>query len=366
MNPKNVASTTGWGVYCASSWTWCIGMFLPIILLDDYGWWGFIVFALPNVLGCAAFGYVMRSRERSEAFVSVHRRATAGFSVVTIAYHAFFAALIAHLMTDGTTLAIILAPALMLLVGMTMVLIPTCVWPILGSLVWLLSIAVGITIGPGDLLQLPMEGARNTGELIGLMPVLTFGFLLCPYLDLTFHRAVQASPSRHSFAIFGLTFLVMILLTCAYAAGFRQLIGGVLLAHIIGQGVFTVGAHCRELATQARPANSFWFGLTAVALLVAALPHFIEPAYPGDGVYLRFLVFYGLVFPVYVLLCGSVEKIGRATKGCVAVVGVLIALALPGYEIGFIERQTWLLLPPIVLILLVNFIMQRARRRAQE
>ena len=48
--------TLGWGLYCASSWTWCIGMFLPIIMLRRFGWPGFLVFAIPNVIGLIAFG----------------------------------------------------------------------------------------------------------------------------------------------------------------------------------------------------------------------------------------------------------------------------------------------------------------------
>ena len=35
-------------------------MYLPVILLRRFGWLGFLAFAVPNVLGCAAFGYVLR------------------------------------------------------------------------------------------------------------------------------------------------------------------------------------------------------------------------------------------------------------------------------------------------------------------
>src|SRR6266404_3216610 len=49
----------GWAVFLAVSWTWCIGMFLPVLLVRDYGLWGWIVFAVPNMIGAAAMGWVM-------------------------------------------------------------------------------------------------------------------------------------------------------------------------------------------------------------------------------------------------------------------------------------------------------------------
>src|SRR5688572_2660873 len=79
-----------WGLYCANSWTWCIGMYLPVIMIQRFGWLGFFAFAIPNVIGCAAFGYVMKTRARSEAIVAQHRTAMTWFSVITVAYHMFF------------------------------------------------------------------------------------------------------------------------------------------------------------------------------------------------------------------------------------------------------------------------------------
>ena len=50
----------GWAVFLAMSWTWCIGMFLPVLLLRDLGLGGFLVFAIPNILGAAAMGWLLR------------------------------------------------------------------------------------------------------------------------------------------------------------------------------------------------------------------------------------------------------------------------------------------------------------------
>src|SRR5689334_7134755 len=88
----DAASPWGWfgsAFHLASSWTWCIGMFLPVLLVRDYGIWGFVVFAVPNILGAAAFGWLLRD-DISVALVARHAIAMRWFSAVTIAYHAFF------------------------------------------------------------------------------------------------------------------------------------------------------------------------------------------------------------------------------------------------------------------------------------
>ncbi|MHC5023361.1 MAG: hypothetical protein ACYTGG_05550, partial [Planctomycetota bacterium] len=117
-SPSSLAraiSTIGWGVYCASSWTWCIGMFLPAILLHRHGWAGFLAFAVPNVIGCGAFGYVLRTAGRSRDLVARHEGAMAAFSLVTIAYHMYFIAFIAltclPTIVDRPWLALVLAGA---------------------------------------------------------------------------------------------------------------------------------------------------------------------------------------------------------------------------------------------------------------
>ena len=64
-------------------------MFLPIILLDRFGGWGFWAFAIPNVLGCAAFGYVFTA-ETSRRFARRHLEAIRWFGLATIAFQVFF------------------------------------------------------------------------------------------------------------------------------------------------------------------------------------------------------------------------------------------------------------------------------------
>src|SRR5258706_13400931 len=79
-----------WAFLLACSWTWCIGMFLPVLLVRNWGIWGWVVFAVPNVIGAAAMGFVLRSRQSSEDILINHRPAMAIFSLITIAFHIYF------------------------------------------------------------------------------------------------------------------------------------------------------------------------------------------------------------------------------------------------------------------------------------
>src|SRR2546421_8858832 len=88
--PSSFSSLLAWAAYLACSWTWCIGMFLPVLLVRDYGIWGWVVFAVPNVVGAAAMGWVIRSAESSHAITGNHFSACAAFSVITILFHVFF------------------------------------------------------------------------------------------------------------------------------------------------------------------------------------------------------------------------------------------------------------------------------------
>ena len=79
-----------WAIYLAMSWTWCIGMYLPVILVRDYGAWAWVIFAIPNVIGAAAMGWVLKDHD-SQSMVFAHGRAIKFFSLVTAAFQIFFA-----------------------------------------------------------------------------------------------------------------------------------------------------------------------------------------------------------------------------------------------------------------------------------
>lgn len=376
-------STAGWGVYCASSWTWCIGMFLPVILLGRYGWWGFLIFAIPNVLGCAAFGYVLKTQHRSQKLVARHNGAMLLFSLITIAYHVFFLGFVCWLLLPGSAahetgeaaLWIALAvPIIVVLLGQVLASVPTRAWPTLAAIAYLFSLYVFASLGLEPLKQIQWQGNHPPIDVAWLVPVMLFGFLLCPYLDLTFHRARQQSPSRHAFAVFGVAFTVMILLTCAYADILTNGLAWIVLAHLLTQSMFTVGAHMRECITQigqtghqetpasSKPAHAqstFSPVLLRLVLLlpVAALPVVFLGATSADPLqvcldnYLRFLAFYGLLFPAYAVLFMGRGAFSLTQRNLGIFVVVCLAF-LPMYEAGFLHSKSWLLVaPPLVLVL---------------
>src|SRR6266853_1095528 len=90
VTPAQAVTACSWAAYLACSWTWCIGMFLPVLLIRDFGCWGYAAFAVPNVLGAAGMGWVLRRSGSSAAITRRHRSATATFSLVTQAFQIFF------------------------------------------------------------------------------------------------------------------------------------------------------------------------------------------------------------------------------------------------------------------------------------
>src|SRR5580693_2580416 len=84
-----------WAVFLGVSWTWCIGMYLPVIMVRDYGIWAFVVFAVPNVVGAAAMAWVLPDADSSRKLEKEHRTACALFSLATLSFHVFF--LVAYL-----------------------------------------------------------------------------------------------------------------------------------------------------------------------------------------------------------------------------------------------------------------------------
>src|SRR4051812_7857378 len=85
-----VTETLGWAAYLACSWTWCIGLFLPVLLVREFGVRGWVAFAVPNIIGAALFGWIIRDGDASRRFVGKHRLACEVFSAVTIAFQIVF------------------------------------------------------------------------------------------------------------------------------------------------------------------------------------------------------------------------------------------------------------------------------------
>jgi hypothetical protein len=364
-SPRCFAATVGWGLFCTSSWTWCIGMYLPIILLRNWGWPGFWVFAIFNVLGCAGFGYWC-SRERSERLCTEHAAAMTLFSCVTIAYQIFFAVFLGAWIADRAGVdpasgppAELIAAAIAIFGGMILSLAPNRAWPWLGALAAVVSFATWSWLGVDRLAGAPPTGTESHASLALASPVIAFGFLLCPWLDATFHRARRQSPSVHSFGVFGATFFAIILMTVAYGASGTLDPTAPIVAHLSTQLVFTIAVHVREvrLAPVPEPPRARQATLLIPVLAGIALAYVGFVSIGFEPTYLLLLGFYGLVFPAYVLLFVPLRataalglrpwpRTPRALGLFVLLVGVLSPLCAA----GFIRLETWLLPIPVAAL----------------
>ena len=341
---SRASSTIGWGLFCASSWTWCIGMFLPLILLEIFGWSAFWYFAVPNVIGCAAMGYILTA-QRSRQFVDAHARPMRLFSFATVLYQVFFIgyASSTFLFTEGT--------------------LAVDRWPVLGTVLTLAAAAYAIS-RRGDLfwrifaliatiaavilfwVTIDFTGGfpsapspQGAPSALAAAPLFAIGFLLCPYLDPTFHRARQQAPSRHAFLIFGLVFAFM--LAFAAASYDSRAFGTVLIWAVFTQWmiqlVFTIGAHMREINELPHAfIGANLMCLAAVVLgAIAGLPDIAD-----ERIYLSLLGLYALPFPLYVLAAMVAGPMRRLPRGA-SVAILLLSLALAPFAwIGFVGRTT--------------------------
>ena len=413
-------TTLGWAAYLGMSWTWCIGMFLPVLLVRDYGIWGFVVFAVPNVVGAAAMGWVLRDGA-SERIVTRHRTMLRMFSIVTMAFQIKFA-----------TWLIALAPVDWRIAFVPIVMV-SAIWfyrlpgSIVRPLAWIalaVSLVTLVTVivqgPPPSLFTLIAQkiGASGTVaaspppppapaspvphgvlDLLWLAPVCVFGFLLCPYLDLTFHRArhtLSHRDSRRAFGIgFGVFFASMILLTLLYAPAFDNygvltawgttLAAQLIVVHIVMQLAYTCGVHNHELVEPEE--KTTWLGypdlpwtelgaFCALALLSGrwfwskVLPPSVLTALPlpfHELSYRCFMSFYGLVFPAYVWICMIPTRDGHSGidgprgRRRLMVLSVAVLIAAPCFWMGFIERQEWWLAPGLGVVLLARLLVRGSK-----
>jgi hypothetical protein len=365
---------------------------LPFIMLRLWGWTGFLAFLIPNVLGCAAFGFVL-DRDRSRALAARLGWTCALFSAITVAYQCWFAGLAAQCfaVTDPAmrTVAATGVPIALLVAGLALATRGDAQWRALGTALTLASPLVLLLPGGQAVATDALSAAGSTvpaapAPLLGPMPLafalptIVAGFLASPAFDLTFHRAVQQAPQpRVAFATFGIAFAAMLAMIATFfdpAAGAPR-IGPAILVLWGAQLLFTIAVHLRELL-EAPPALRI--PGRPVALLVAgavllATPAFtftLGPALPeghaplhggattallaGEPLYMTFLGAYGLLFPVLLLL--DARGATRATT-----LGVL-ALGIPCYLLGAVDFRTVLMPVPIVAALLLSLALRRQSR----
>lgn len=346
-------------------------MFLPILLMRDYGTWGFVVFAVPNVIGAGAMGWVLARSGSAERLVAGHAGACRAFSSVTIAFHLFFAQWLAVMVGGwGWFLLVAAAP-----IGAAVLLRRSQRFTrMAAAAVWIVSVAALASVladrAGADAWSLG-AGAPPT-DLLWLAPVTIFGFALCPYVDFTFlraRRACDAAGARLAFSLgFGVFFLAMILLTLLYApllssqrlepAFAGSLTLGLLAAHVCLQLVFTCGVHWKESLTQGG-ARLLWGPAAGVALGLPFMHGWsVGEMSSYEVVYRGFLSFYGLVFPAYVWICMIPTADGhsglggeRGRRKLLAWCGV-VGLAAPLYWMGFIMLEELYLVPGLLFVLL--------------
>ncbi len=368
-----------WAFFLACSWTWCIGMFLPVLLVRNWGIWAWVVFAVPNVIGAGAMGWVIRSRQQSEDMLIAHRPAMAVFSLITIAFHVYFVYWFVAERLMGPWLLVIPVAAFFL------------IWtsgrkspqtdPRMAAIVWVLSMSAFGIFAWRTGWHLDLLPARwPAHEVLWLLPVCVIGFALCPYLDATFHRALLASGGRSGLVFtlgFGVFFLCMIAFTLWYAKPIAALIypgnaGSVprSIALLIGchmslQSAFTVAVHVRELERMQMPMR---FRLAALAVLFGAafLAAFISKVDlqrwlgvdGGEAGYWLFMSLYVLPLSGYVWMFMIPRRgVSRPPeRRGLMILLLLLLIAGPLYWIAILHRQMPLLAVGVGLLLLSRWV----------
>lgn len=391
-----------WGAFLACSWTWCIGMFLPILLVRDLGAAGWWAFAIPNCVGAAAMGWVLRSPRAASALRQNHAAACRLFSIVTIAFHAYWLAWLGGSVLPLELLLAAILGAVGVLAG-AIALRENTRW--LAAILWLASasiLAIVLASRPGSIAtDLSQPGALPPTDILFLAPVCVFGFALCPYLDLTFLRVRRLCDGPTAPAAFTVGFLIlfasMVVLTLAYAPMLeadvlsrpfleRPLWAILATIHITLQAAFTIGVHLLELAT---PTGATTFAtpsegradqpdapdqttrkpiplertLLLASILLAGLLGAASQRWPslaslqaGEIGYRVFMSFYGLVFPAYVWICIIPRRRPPAPRAALATCLIAIALAAPFYALGFLWRDSIWLAPGLLIVLLARLV----------
>ena len=364
-------------------------MFLPILLLRWWGWPGFLAFAVPNILGCVAFGYVF-TPETSRRFVARYAPSIRWFAWVTIAFQSWFGSWAdLRLGMQGLLGTSVNWSDLCRFLPFLFLMFPGSgrFWMIAGTVCTVASFALFATNGLGALNNPPVVGTMTPMSLAWAAPFMAFGFLLCPALDPTFHRALQQSPSRHSFAVFGVAFAAQLLFAASSfnAATGLMFVAWPIAAQIILQTTFTMcamvsvtsPASFRSWTTAPAWFPQFtgrhsWAGFASVLalpiagwavggfllILLTAITVDVPVMMPasellasvssvtsaGEATYMRCLGFYGIIFPAWLLL-----KLRRVPA---AVAWPAIFVAAAAAERGMVGARTSFLLVSLGVIVI--------------
>lgn len=388
-----------WGAFLGCSWTWVIGMVFPALLLRDYGLFGWIVFAVPNVLGAAAMGAVLYKPDRSANIVREHGRACHHFTVITVAYHLFvvawlFSKLFGMMAVPMLVVAIALCTGIGLKNRHTAMLFLAAAVALLSWGCWSWA-----TRAPGAWALTdwawPTEGVNRLTrtDLLWFIPCAITGFALCPYLDLTFHRArYSTAPGTGLWAfVFGfcVVFASMIVFSTVYGAQLLPYIAGqeeaelpgiwlvVLGVHLTLQAGFTITVHVRESLENKR-ANTAWLAAAgAIAILLGLIARLdVLPTSSltgelswGEAGYRGFLICYGTFLPAYVWLVmipplrGPLSTQGRQVR--LAVYTGLSVLSYALAWVAFVMGDSRAIPAMVGLFVLARVVVEVLPRQAQ-
>lgn len=357
-------------------------MYFPVLMVRDFGWWGWVAFLVPNCLGAMMVGLVHRSPGAAARVIGAHGPAARAFSVVTILFHVSFLAWFVPEYLPGLPLGGIGALALVMLVILGAALCGVVWrgsgrWLACGAAVFGVSIALALIASatcsafPAD----PPEAGRfNRMALASFAPVVALGFLTCPHLDLTFLRVRREMPGRAgsmAFVLgFGLLFPALMVLTLLYApAVLAGTLSPLIVAHIAVQAWFTMSVHFREVAgarAPGEPARGLPARMSLLIAVVAGASYLSRGWSPLAGMpatealYKSFIVFYGVVFPAYVWVAMVPRGPSRLPRRWL--IWGATGLALPFAWWGYMH-ELWLLTLGIPAVILAAPLAGRAAGR---
>jgi hypothetical protein len=215
-----------------------------------------------------------------------------------------------------------------------------------------------------------INSAPKTIAPLWMFPVMLFGFLLCPYLDITFHHARQQLDTKNNGRL-GFTlgfvgfFAPMIFLTTRYARVITGALDGTsfvpiatpwlaagILTHILCQWIFTVRVHLDRIRTL--PGAQKKQPILFVLMILSGIVGFFAVKLPahagltgGEIMYRTFMSAYGLAFPAYVLY-----RVVKKKPVSMTLMWIALALATPMFWMGFMERQPIWLIPGMIVVIL--------------
>ncbi|MEM9082492.1 MAG: hypothetical protein AAGB34_02770, partial [Planctomycetota bacterium] len=219
-------------VFLACSWTWVIGMWFPVYLVRDFGWPGWVVFAIPNCLGAMSVGFVLANPDRLRRFRRNNREAIIAFGFITILFQLF---LVSYLTLGSPVVAlpvfVVIDDSVLFsfatLFFLLVVLFAMCLViygrPMLGSRTHertrprfrkYLLLAAGCILASGIVVALANEsltmpnntGDRTRSELLYAAFPIVLGFLTCPYLDPSFLRLRGIMRGKSGTRAFAMSF----------------------------------------------------------------------------------------------------------------------------------------------------------------